>query len=111
MAELPVRGLGRAATRRNRPNERGKAGCAEFVLRSRYVPLVTGASSSQSRHKVGVGKPLLRPLLPVGSNVLILHSIGIASGINPVSSRCFYPLAQGWCGRLSLPSFLYRIVS
>ena len=25
------------------------------------VPLVTGASSSQSRHKVGVGKPLLRP--------------------------------------------------
>ena len=26
------------------------------------VPLVTGASSSQSRHKVGVGKPLLRLL-------------------------------------------------
>ena len=53
------------------------------------MPLVTGASSSQSRHKVGVGKPLLRPG-PKGmgaTDCVGWRVIGVNGGLDSGSSK------------------------
>ena len=60
------------------------------------VPLVTGASSSQSRHKVGVGKPLLRPQgWPSPRSIWVLGSA--LCGLGPIHLGC-HPFGCGLIG-------------